>query len=392
MNKAFFLIVITLWLIPPFCDAQTTVENDTLFRKQQMLFEKLNVFKAWETTRGCPEVLIGCIDNGFDFFHPYLHDRLIPGYYYDGAYHSMTFQTMGHGTLVTSLMVANPQQSEGMQGLAPECKVLTASVGCIEHILRQMQNLMKKDPEMTMQSAMQEMSHDTTMVRAYAQKWMTYVGISMARSICYLVEHGVKVINISAEIMTVYPETVQQQINEAFELAHRRDVLLVIAAGNSNREIPATLKSYENIIMVGALTLNDERWTITAGNVTQGSNYGELLDVCAPIENLVVCQPSDARYYKSDDGPMGAEDIPFKGGLCDIIPIGATSSAAPIVTSLAALVYSIAPGMSASEVKQAILEGCDDIGDKGVDRYTGHGRINFGKTISLVTNRKEMFK
>ena len=70
------------------------------------------------------------------------------------------------------------------------------------------------------------------------------------------------------------------------------------------------------------------------------------------------------------------------------MPFGATSGAAPIVTSLAALVYSITPDMTANEVKKAILDGCDDIEEEGVDMYTGHGRINFGKTIELVKNRR----
>ena len=85
---------------------------------------------------------------------------------------------------------------------------------------------------------------------------------------------------------------------------------------------------------------------------------------------------------------MGAENVPYKGDICDIMPFGGTSCAAPIVSSLAALVYSITPDMSASEVKKVILEGCDDIGEEGVDIHTGHGRINFGRTIALVNNRK----
>jgi hypothetical protein len=71
------------------------------------------------------------------------------------------------------------------------------------------------------------------------------------------------------------------------------------------------------------------------------------------------------------------------------MPVGATSSATPIVTSLAALVYSIAPDMTANEVKKAIVEGCDDIGDKGVDVYTGHGRVNFGKTDGIETGKPD---
>lgn len=177
MNKSILLIPLFLLLLNNVSLAQITAESDSLFYRQKKLFDKLGVFKAWEVTKGNTETVIGCIDNGFDFYHPYLYSQLIPGYYVDKSYHPMTFSTMAHGTLVSSLIVAKPNTEKGMHGLVP------------------------------------------------------------------------------------------------------------------------------------------------------------------------------------------------------------------IVTSLAALVYSIAPRMSAGEVKRVIIQGCDDIGEKGFDIYTGPGRINFGKTISLVLNR-----
>jgi Subtilisin-like serine proteases len=383
--KKILVVITVLFLSSKFCVAQTTIENDTLFLKQKELFEKIGVFKAWETTKGSPNVLIGCIDNGFDFYHPYLHDQLIPGYYADGVYHPLTFTTMSHGTLVSSLMVANSKNENGMQGLAPDCKVLTASIGSIEHLFRRRQEIMKDNPDMSMMDVMKEINKDSIAVEQFAERWNTYGGTATAKSIVYLVENGAKIINISLEIVaSMYPEQTQQKIDEALNYAREQDVLIVIAAGNSNKEIPNTLRNRDNIIIVGASTKNDTRWTMTTGPITQGSNWGELLDVCAPVEELVVCQPSDDRFYKTDDGPMGAENVPHKGGICDVMPFGATSSAAPIVTALAALVYSVQSDMTAKEVKKVILDGCDDIGDRGVDIYTGHGRINFGKTIELV--------
>lgn len=387
MNRVLSFTTFLLLLSSCFCTAQVAVESDSLFLRQNPLFEKLEVLKAWEITKGSPDVVIGCIDNGFDFYHPNLYGQLIPGYYVDGAYHPMTFTTISHGTLVSSLMVAKPKNGSGMYGLAPDCKVLTASIGSIEHIFRRRQEIMADNPDMSMPDIMKEMNKDTLAVRQFADRWNAYAGEAVAKSIVYLVQNNVKVINISLEVVAVYPEQIQKKIDEAFDFARRHDVLLVIAAGNSNKEIASTLKYRDHIIMTGALSKNDTRWTMTAGIVTQGSNWGELLDVCAPVEDLVVCLPSDDRFYKSDDGPMGAEQIPHKKEICDVMPYGATSSAAPIVTSLAALIYSIAPDMTASEVKKAILKGCDDVEDEGIDIYTGHGRVNFGKTITLVKNR-----
>lgn len=388
MNRVHLVIASFLLLTHNICIAQSTTLQDSLFFKQKDLFEKLGVFEAWKTTKGNPDIIIGCIDNGFDFYHPYLHDNLIPGYYADETYHSMTFQTMAHGTFVASLMVANPKNKNGMHGLAPKCKVLTASIGSIEHILRQQQEITKLNPNISASDAMKAIRKDTIAVQEFIKRWNDYGAKAIAKSIVYLADKNVKVINLSMQIIGMYSEQYQQLINEALDYAGKRNVLMVISAGNSNSEIPATLINRDNIILVGASTQKDTRWTITVGNITQGSNWGELLDLCAPIEDLVVCQPSDIRFYKTEDGPMGNENVPYSAKLCDIMPFGATSAAAPIVTSLAALVYSINPNMLASEVKKVIIDGCDDIAPKGVDIYTGHGRVNFGKTISLIGNRK----
>lgn len=385
MQRKLIASIVALLISFPVLMAQQAPGNDPMSGKQDKLFEKLGVRKAWEITKGSPDVLIGCIDNGFDFYHPYLRDNLIPGYYQEKAYHPMTFQTMAHGTLVASLMAANPADGTGMYGLAPECKVLTVSTGSMEHyILKKRQEILKNTPGMSPAGIMEEMAKDSAKIGAFSRQWNEFSGTAAAKGIVYLAENGVKVINISAEILAPYSSETQKELNKAVDYARRKNVLIVIAAGNGNKEIPDILDNYDNVIVAGASTLSDERWAL---NTPQGSNWGALLDVCAPTDQLVVCQPSDKRFYDADDGPMGEEHIPFDGKIYDVMPYGATSAAAPIVSALAALVYSAEPGIKASEVKRSILDGCDDIGEEGVDNYTGHGRVNFGKTIESVTHR-----
>ena len=82
---------------------------------------------------------------------------------------------------------------------------------------------------------------------------------------------------------------------------------------------------------------------------------------------------------------MGPMKVPFDGTHY-VTPNGATSSAAPIVASLAALVLSANPELDAKSVVEIIKQGCDDIGDEGYDIYTGYGRVNFGKTLRLATS------
>ena len=74
--------------------------------KQRPLIQKIDVEEAWRITRGDPAVVVGVIDNGFDYFHPDLKGQLTPGYYYPGGYHGESFGEIAHGTLVSSLIVA----------------------------------------------------------------------------------------------------------------------------------------------------------------------------------------------------------------------------------------------------------------------------------------------
>ena len=73
----------------------------------------------------------------------------------------------------------------------------------------------------------------------------------------------------------------------------------------------------------------------------------------------------------------------FKGG-DDDLKIRATSSAAPVISALAALVFSARPDLDAPIVVELIKQGCDDLGEPGFDVRTGHGRINFAKTVELA--------
>jgi hypothetical protein len=103
----------------------------------------------------------------------------------------------------------------------------------------------------------------------------------------------------------------------------------------------------------------------------------------APVEKLVVCRPHEERFYSCDDGPMGPTKLPFKGAH-DVLSNGATSSAAPIVTSLVSLIYSARPTLDSRPVVKIVQQGYDDPGKKGYNIHTGYGRINFGRSLKLA--------
>jgi hypothetical protein len=141
------------------------------------------------------------------------------------------------------------------------------------------------------------------------------------------------------------------------------------------------------VIVAGATLLNDTRWeeevTFQGTKIKQGSNYGKRLTVTAPVETLVVYAPHEQRFYSCDDGPMGPMKLRFKG-IHEVRSNGATSSAAPIVTSLVALIYSARPTLDAKSVVKIVQQECDKISKRGYNIHTGYGRVNFGKSLRLA--------
>jgi subtilisin family serine protease len=363
---------------------------DSLVAKQQALFDRINVAEAWKITKGDPKVLVGVIDNRFDFFHPDLKGQLIPGYYYPAGYHTEFYENVAHGTLVSSLIVAREDNPGGMLGLAPRCRVLTASQGTIEHTLVKMQTrFFREHPKATLADLQKEMMKQPGALQKFGRDWVHYQVDGAADAIRYLVAHGVKVINISGGLKRSLCPSAEKwkNLEDAFAHAAEKEVVIVLSAGNNAAQWEDYAGSPDTVIVAGATLLNDTRWeeeiTVQGTKIKQGSNFGKRLTVMAPVEKLVVCAPHEQRFYSCDDGPMGAMKLPFHGSH-EVRPNGATSSAAPIVTSLVALIYSARPTLDAKSVVKIVEQGCDDIGAKGYDIRTGHGRVNFGKTLNLA--------
>jgi subtilisin family serine protease len=180
-------------------DEPTDVTTKFRFASQQRaLFDRLKIEEAWAVTKGDPKVLVGVVDNGFDFFHPDLKGQLIPGFYYPGGYHTEFYEGIAHGTLVSSLIVAKGDGAGGMVGLAPHCRVLTASQGMIEHtLLKIQQKFFQEHPDATYADFQKEFMANVAEISKFGQQWVHYQVSNAADAIHYLVDHGVRVINFS---------------------------------------------------------------------------------------------------------------------------------------------------------------------------------------------------
>jgi len=158
----------------------------------------------------------------------------------------------------------------------------------------------------------------------------------VALAIRYAVDNGAKVVNMSfGKAFSPY----RHWVFDAIKYAEKHDVLLVHAAGNSNKDIDVednwpndsmdkVVEIADNVLTIGAMSVNyDENLPASF------SNYGKSnVDIFAPGVKIYSTFPKNE--YKAISG---------------------TSMASPEVAGIAALVRSYYPQLSASQVKHIIM-------------------------------------
>lgn len=161
----------------------------------------------------------------------------------------------------------------------------------------------------------------------------------VALGIRYAVDNGAKIINASfGKAFSLNPEWVY----DAIKYAAKNDVLIVHAAGNDGNDLDDPKNTnYPRDFMNNDSEFADNVITIGALNEVYGSemvasfsNYG--------TKNVDVFAPGGAIYSTMPGGTYK-----FQGG---------TSMAAPAVSGIAALIRSHYPKLSASEVKQVLMD------------------------------------
>jgi len=225
---------------------------------------------------------------------------------------------------------------------------------------------------------------------SYAEKNDEYYYNSISEAMVYLIDNGVRIINMSLELDSkrINNEKIKQKLANAFEYAKKNDVIVILSAGNSSEKKEDYPGDSNFVVVCGAITDDNKRWDeireVKGIKVRNGSDYGSRLSVMVPSENMFVCIPSDRRFYKTKNGPTGSLNEKYIG-MYKVLPNGGTSSVAPVVSSLAALLLSINPKLKAKETIDLIHKGCVKISDNK-EEY-GYGRINFLNSIKLLLNK-----
>jgi len=171
----------------------------------------------------------------------------------------------------------------------------------------------------------------------------------VAEGIIYAANNGADIINLSLGGAASPPV-----LKDAVEYAHDLGCIVVAATGNNNSSISYPAR-YAEVIAVAATDSNDQRASF--------SNYGPEVDVAAPGVSI------RSTYW------WGGSTYEWLNG---------TSQASPHVAGLAALIWSVNPGLSNTQVESIIKQTADDLGAVGRDNYYGFGRINTRRALEAT--------
>lgn len=171
----------------------------------------------------------------------------------------------------------------------------------------------------------------------------------IAAGILWAAGNGAKVINVSFA-----PLWTDRVVRSAAQSAFARGSLVVISAGNGAGL--STVEGYTETVIVGAVN-NDV--------LAPFSDRGPFVDLVAPGVSI---------------------RAPQRGGGYGVV--SGTSFAAPIVSGVAALMWSVHPEMRPAVLRQLLLDSAVDLGPAGRDVSFGEGRVDALAAVqAAIANR-----
>lgn len=276
----------------------------------------INIESAWDVTKGSG-VKIAILDSGIDTNHPDLSSKITVHKDFIGTGIDDRY---GHGTHVAGIAAASTNNSIGISGTCPDCRLIIGKV----------LNDNGSGPDSI-----------------------------IVQGIIWASDQGAKVINMS---FTGAGNSTAKQ--DAIDYAWNKGVVLVAAAGNNSDTSKAYPAANNGVIAVAATDNKDQ--------IAFFSNYGTWVDIAAPGKAIYSSLPTHA-YNMQLNSP---------GLLLNYDYLNGTSMASPMVSGVVALIWTSSYGTSNAEVVQRLYSTADKISGTGI--YWLYGRINAERAVTLT--------
>ena len=234
-----------LAVLPPDTGATAVSVNDPRSGEQYSL-DRMQVRSAWGLSPGGASI-VAVLDTGVQFDHPDLAGRLLEGHDFVNNDGDATDDN-GHGTWVSGIIAANPNESYGMAGISWNDWILPVKIMNNQGI------------------------GDTS---------------DLTSGIIYAADRGTTVINMSVGGFP-YSQYVQDAVNYAWN----KGAVLIGAAGNNRREETFYPASFANVVSVSATQPDDE--------FSNWSSYGSKVDVSAPGASVLTTNCYTCTYGGHD--------------------------------------------------------------------------------------------
>ena len=273
--------------------------------------EVINMPEAWEYTTGSDKFMVGVSDGGFDTNHDDLSGKFAS---------ILTSKKSDHGMAVTGTMVANTNNAIGISGINWKSQAVVSYMGgsYVEDIITS-----KKDGkevrlvnnswgyhlptsfDPTNNSIAQQRFDDMQDIYAQIRQMVTYYDNKL-----FLWAAGNGIGNGIGNSDGIYGVDAKYDNG----VLHYKD---------------GALSKLDNLLVVGAFIQNK--------TLVYYSEYGQSVDIAAPTH---------------------FDSLALNNGI--YTSFGGTSAATPVVSAVASLIYSINPNLTASEVKNILIDSATE--------------------------------
>lgn len=296
------------------------------------------------------EVIVAVIDSGVDINHPDLAGRIWYNHALCDKATNAKFldcngknfldnnndltDEVGHGTHVAGIIAAN-KNDIGIMGIAHKnIKIMPLKV-----------------------------INDKVSGFTYNNKLITSV---VAQAMMYAVKNGAEVINLSLG----WPKLIDsQEVRAAFEYAKNKNVTVIAAAGNNNKDLPTFPCSYESVICVGAID--------NQGVLSEFTNHGKNVDLLAPGENIISTYPT-----KLESRVLRFQGYEYKNG---------SSQAAPMVAGIVASLKLLQNDLNQDQIKNLLYSNARSLPQSDYKKFSKFGLVNMLESILSLSKTTESF-